>query len=147
MFLAIAIVGMTIAGSQANGAGVDTAWSRWPLGGGSSGTFNNPYCLAVDKSNSVIVTGTISPAPDGNYCTRKYTQDCCNDAGDANDDGQTNVGDAVYIINFVFKGGPAPPCPNEADTNADCQINVGDGVYLLNFIFKWGTPAVCGCVN
>lgn len=31
--------------------------------------------------------------------------------GDANDDGGVNVGDAVYLINYVFKGGPEPP-PN-----------------------------------
>lgn len=28
--------------------------------------------------------------------------------GDSNGDGQLNVGDAVYMINYVFKGGPAP---------------------------------------
>ncbi len=30
--------------------------------------------------------------------------------GDANGDGSVNVGDAVYIINYVFKSGPAPNC-------------------------------------
>jgi hypothetical protein len=28
--------------------------------------------------------------------------------GDANGDGDANVGDAVYVISYVFKGGPAP---------------------------------------
>ncbi|MCP4566944.1 MAG: hypothetical protein GY841_05120, partial [FCB group bacterium] len=28
--------------------------------------------------------------------------------GDANSDGALNVGDAVYMINYVFKNGPAP---------------------------------------
>jgi hypothetical protein len=28
--------------------------------------------------------------------------------GDANSDGSLNIGDAVFMINFVFKGGPAP---------------------------------------
>ena len=32
-------------------------------------------------------------------------------AGDANCDHSINVGDAVYIINYIFKGGPAPCCP------------------------------------
>jgi hypothetical protein len=30
------------------------------------------------------------------------------EAGDANCDGQVNVGDAVYLIAYVFKGGPEP---------------------------------------
>jgi hypothetical protein len=29
-------------------------------------------------------------------------------AGDANCDGGTNVADAVYLINFIFKGGLPP---------------------------------------
>jgi hypothetical protein len=29
-------------------------------------------------------------------------------SGDANGDCACNVGDAVYIISYVFKGGPAP---------------------------------------
>jgi hypothetical protein len=36
--------------------------------------------------------------------------DCCDTPGDANDDGQANLGDAVFLINFVFNGGPAPDC-------------------------------------
>lgn len=65
--------------------------------------------------------------------------------GDANNDGGPNVGDAVYLINFVFKGGP-PPDPYEAgDANCDESVNVGDAVYIINFVFKGG-PAPCeGC--
>jgi hypothetical protein len=33
------------------------------------------------------------------------------DVGDANGDGAVNVGDAVYIIDFIFKGGPELVCP------------------------------------
>jgi hypothetical protein len=32
-------------------------------------------------------------------------------AGDANYDGNVNVGDAVYLINYVLRGGPVPCCP------------------------------------
>jgi hypothetical protein len=58
--------------------------------------------------------------------------------GDANDDAQVNVGDAVYLINFVFKGGPAPAPLCVGDANADDGTNVGDAVYLINFVFKGG---------
>jgi hypothetical protein len=30
--------------------------------------------------------------------------------GEANNDCTVNVGDIVYLINYVFKGGPAPAC-------------------------------------
>lgn len=31
--------------------------------------------------------------------------------GDANCDGAINISDAVYLINYIFKSGPAPGCP------------------------------------
>lgn len=65
--------------------------------------------------------------------------------GDANSDTQANVGDAVYIINHVFKSGPGPVPVEAGDANCDSQCNVGDAVYLINHVFKGG-PAPCeGC--
>ncbi|MCP4568571.1 MAG: S8 family serine peptidase [FCB group bacterium] len=60
--------------------------------------------------------------------------------GDANADGSLNVGDPVFIINNVFKGGPLPDPFGAGDVNVDDEINVGDVVYLINYIFKNGPP-------
>ena len=64
--------------------------------------------------------------------------------GDANGDGATNVGDAVYLISYVFKGGAAPtPYPIcSGDANGDCSANVGDAVYMISYVFKGGAPPV-----
>ncbi|MCP4568637.1 MAG: hypothetical protein GY841_13755 [FCB group bacterium] len=67
-------------------------------------------------------------------------------AGDVNFDGDVNVGDAVAIINVVFKGAPYPQVPDMADANADCALNVGDAVFLINYVFKNGDPPQMGCV-
>ena len=66
--------------------------------------------------------------------------------GDANGDNNINVADAVYIINRVFKSGPAPkPYPLcSGDANCDCMVNVADAVYLINRVFKGGPPS-CDC--
>jgi len=69
---------------------------------------------------------------------------CCNVAGDANNDGKVNVGDAVYIITYVFRGGPAPICAEEGDANGDKKINVGDAVYIITYVFRGGPAPVCG---
>lgn len=66
--------------------------------------------------------------------------------GDANLDGGVNVGDIVYLINYIFKSGPFSPVPNLADVNADCVLNVADPVYLINYVFKRGPAPVLGCV-
>ncbi len=66
--------------------------------------------------------------------------------GDANADGDLNIGDAVYLINHIFNSGPAPD-PNEAgEVNCDGVVNIGDAVWLINFIFKFGA-APCDCVT
>jgi hypothetical protein len=62
--------------------------------------------------------------------------------GDANGDGQVNVGDAVYVISYVFIGGP-PPQPTDpcsGDGNCDGQCNVGDAVYIIAYVFNSGPP-------
>ncbi len=68
---------------------------------------------------------------------------CCNKPGDANNDNAVNVGDAVYIINYIFKGGPAPSCMCEGDANCDFGVNIGEAFYIINYVFKSGPPPWC----
>lgn len=65
--------------------------------------------------------------------------------GDANGDEAINIGDAVDLVNYIFKGGPAPDPLCVGDVNDDGDINVGDAVYLINYIFKDGPPPVEPC--
>jgi hypothetical protein len=62
--------------------------------------------------------------------------------GDANGDGLVNIGDAVFIITYVFRGGPAPDPLEAADVNLDGNVNIGDAVYLVAYIFRSG-PIPC----
>jgi M6 family metalloprotease-like protein len=63
--------------------------------------------------------------------------------GDANSDKQLSVSDAVYLINYLFKGGPAPVIYETGDCNCDGDITVSDVVYLINYLFKGGPPPGC----
>jgi len=64
--------------------------------------------------------------------------------GDADGSGQTNVGDAVYLIDYIFRGGPAPHTYCMADANADGTVNVGDVIFIIKYVFSGGPPPV-GC--
>jgi hypothetical protein len=63
--------------------------------------------------------------------------------GDANADGNSlDLGDAIYILQFLFSNGPEPPCLKAADANDDNKaIDIGDGVYILQHLFASG-PAL-----
>jgi len=65
--------------------------------------------------------------------------------GDANGDGTVNVTDVVYLINYLFVGGPPPHPLANGDPNSDCVINVTDIVYLINYLFAGGPEPTEGC--
>ncbi|MCJ7458654.1 MAG: right-handed parallel beta-helix repeat-containing protein [candidate division Zixibacteria bacterium] len=58
--------------------------------------------------------------------------------GDVNLDGKISIADVVYLINYLFKGGPAPQIFMVADVNRDGFLTVADAVYLINYLFKGG---------
>ncbi len=59
--------------------------------------------------------------------------------GDANNDNKINLQDIIYLINYIFKGGPLP---FNLDPNNDGKFNLADVIYLVNHIFKGG-PEPC----
>ena len=48
----------------------------------------------------------------------------------------------VYLINYIFKGGPAPEPFERGDVNCDDKVDLQDVVYLINYLFKGG-PEPC----
>lgn len=63
--------------------------------------------------------------------------------GDANGDESVNIADAVFIVNYIFKGGVAPDPVESGDVNDDEAQNIGDAVYLIAYIFSGGPNPVC----
>jgi hypothetical protein len=66
--------------------------------------------------------------------------------GDANQDGNANLADAIYLLNRIFSGGGITnlSCQDAADVNDDGAINLADAIYLLNSMFVPGSPAIPG---
>lgn len=63
--------------------------------------------------------------------------------GDANGDGNVSVSDVVYLINYLFKGGPVPVPWEAGEVNCDGNVSVSDVVYMINYLFKGGAPLIC----
>jgi hypothetical protein len=64
-------------------------------------------------------------------------------SGDANGDEKLSVSDVVYLINYLFKGGPKPDPIRSADANCDGKVTVSDVIYLINYLFKGGPKPDC----
>jgi hypothetical protein len=64
--------------------------------------------------------------------------------GDANNDGVIDIGDVVYLINYLYKQPWPDPVPSlcVGDVNNDDIVDIGDVVYLINYLFKqpWPSP-------
>jgi hypothetical protein len=65
--------------------------------------------------------------------------------GDANGDGDVAPGDIVYLLNYLYKNGPAPSPAASGDPNNDCVVDAADVVYLINYFYRGGDPPLQGC--
>jgi len=67
--------------------------------------------------------------------------------GDANRDKETDIDDVVYLINYIFAGGPTPEPVGAGDADCSGGVDIDDVVYLINYIFAGGpVPGqTCNC--
>ncbi|MCH9032525.1 MAG: hypothetical protein IIB00_09750 [candidate division Zixibacteria bacterium] len=76
---------------------------------------------------------------------------CCSNgiAGDADDGGDVNIGDAIFIVKYAFEeGSPTPPCCGQADADGGGDVNIGDAIYIVKFAFEEGAPfPLCSAAN
>jgi hypothetical protein len=110
---------------------------------GSGNPDDIAYAIAADAFGYVYVTGA-SPGSEtqDDYATIKYVETGAWH-GDANGDGVINSADVVYLINYLFVGGPEPNPLESGDVNCDGQVNVVDVVFLTNYLFMAGPPPFC----
>jgi hypothetical protein len=100
--------------------------------------FDPPTC---DSTDTVFYTDTSAFFyVDG---VRTFAGGCV--LGDVNESGAINSSDIIYLVNFVFKGGPEPTCsPTTGDVNCSGSTNSADIIFLVNYVFKGGPPP-SGC--
>lgn len=82
-------------------------------------------CIAVAWPATVCLaeTATTIPLPSVGYC-----------AGDADRSGRPDLNDVVYLVNYVFKGGPEPePYYLQGDATCDGWVDARDIVALVSY--------------
>ena len=67
------------------------------------------------------------------------------ECGDINsDDIPGDISDLVYLVDYMFVGGPAPPVMSVADIDGDPgSVDIVDLVYLVDYMFVGGPPPDC----
>ncbi len=58
--------------------------------------------------------------------------------GDSDSDSQYTMNDIVYLISYLFKGGPAPNPISVGDVNKDGNVGINDISYLVNYLYNGG---------
>jgi hypothetical protein len=73
------------------------------------------------------------PAPEP-----RFTRSDCNADGSIIDGFRCDLSDSIFLLNFLFRGGPRPPCLEACNANDDEALDVSDAVYGLGFCFRGG---------
>ncbi|SYZ72438.1 exported hypothetical protein [Candidatus Zixiibacteriota bacterium] len=96
----------------------------------------------LTKDSLYFVTATATDATGRIGATTMLTQYGCKTyiKGDYNDDGLVNIGDAIMLINYVYKKGAAPiGGAYRADANCSGTIDLADIIYVIKYIYSQGT--------
>ncbi len=98
--------------------------------------------LVGEPPDSALLDSFTVIAQDPFHADTQMVIVCTYVCGDANRDGQVDLGDAVRLLNYLYKGG-AEPLPLEAgDCNRDGIVDLADVIYLLNYLYRSG-PFPC----
>lgn len=122
---------------------------------------DTPHAVALRYRDDLVLEG--SPHPENSVSIgTAYTpvlDECRFDVarasaasfirGDANDDGEVGIADAIWIVDYLFLAGPEPACVDAADANDDgaacpagaCTgIDISDALIILGYLFRHGAP-------
>jgi len=75
--------------------------------------------------------------------TLTYSSTAC---GDIDGDGspEITIADLVYLVDYMFNGGPPPAVEAAADVDGSGgDLDISDLVYLVDYMFNGGPPPVC----
>jgi len=107
---------------------------------GGSTTVSICDTLGTPPVASVVVVGGASLAPttsDGTV-TSVQPEVVAHINGDANQDNIVNLADGIWILNYLYQGGPGGSCAAADDANDDGGVDAADAVYIIQYQFLGG---------
>lgn len=83
----------------------------------------------------------ISGATDSQFLTLSIAPNYI--CGDLDENGEVNILDIVFFIDFKYKDGPEPGVLEAADVDGNLEVNILDIIYLIDYKFKDGPEPAC----
>ena len=77
------------------------------------------------------------------YAVRICPGDYRGDIQPIGGDGVVDLGDVLFIISYLYKGGSAPVPYSEGEVNCDEIIDLGDVLFLISYLYKGGPVPRC----
>jgi serine protease AprX len=110
----------------------------------------HPDWTAAQVREAIMMTSDNAATPDNTYGwgianamdAINYAFDPGFVAGDANGSGMVDIDDAVFIITYIFGGGPEPDPFESGDANGSGDVDLDDVIYIITYIFGGGPPPV-----
>ncbi len=105
-------------------------------------TLNSPYSVVftVDDGRDSTDTGVVE------ITVLPYDVLPSGMPGDVTGDTLVEVADVVFLLNYLFQGGPPPNPPAAGDVNGDCFIGLSDLIWLINYLYRFGPPPQIRCL-
>ncbi len=116
------------------GSAADTLKYVFVLGGQLSGSVNALGTL-MDKARFF---NCIYVSPEQLACPEFV-------CGDADANLAVSIADVVYLINYIFAGGPSPLPLLAGDVDCTNSVSIADAVYIINYIFGGGSAPCANC--
>ncbi len=125
-------------------------WQLWggdiPFGldfnGGSIGTLTGAPNLSGTYYFTVRCIDSSDPQKSDIFDAQITVTSPAYTCGDADGNSLITISDAVFLITYIFGGGPAPVPLEAGDADGNGIVTISDAVYLINYIFGGG-PAPC----
>ncbi|MCZ6795220.1 MAG: hypothetical protein O7J95_16570 [Planctomycetota bacterium] len=78
--------------------------------------------------------------PSAELAAARFTRGDCNANGNVVGGSNCEISDPIFLLNFLFLGGPAPPCEEACNSNDDARLDLTDAVHQLSYCFRGGPP-------
>ncbi len=84
---------------------------------------------------SALILSLLSP---GSVLAQSFMRGDCNDDGSIARGSLCEISDSIFLLGYLFAGGPAPPCLEACNLNDDESLDIADAVHGLLHCFLGG---------